>query len=521
MNLECSEGLPLRFFDRNAWFRLGLLLVLASLPALTVTGQDSQTWVVMDDATLYATTKTVSGDILIRSGATLRVLGSELGVGGKIEVERNASLEIGSADGRATHLYPLNKSRGFWIEVMGTIRSGGLPPALIEGFSGDGLTTAIVADGGLQVHGFGLLENFTVRNGTAGITVQRTGHLIMRHGVVQQLGFVGVSGHGPLEVENVTIWGHAIGLTGRHTCNIAIKSSLISSFGDNVLVNSCPINVDSTVLLGGGASFTANGNAAVNITRSEFRDYRVSGLTVAPLPDETGRVRRPWLRVSDAKFVGAVGAKWGLELASASSDLRRLTVQGHAENGIKMYGGSLFLVDSSFENNGGYGVRVEDGEFAQHGNSFGSVEESTTNGLGPVSSLYQFSAQAVAPNGTSVPGLSVEVFDRAMRPIFELAEEVNESIIVSFESYGTTANGSPEYLGPFTFRATHRGRQNAMEGEIPGPTYDLYVDLDFPDKDTSVTGWVILVLFAATVSLIVYAAAGDWVIAKLKHLRYR
>lgn len=503
-----------------------LIMVLAIFSVLSLAGSidgaDENDWIIESDTTVQSTSVSVKGDVIVRSGATLRLLGASLQVGGRIHVDPNATLELGPASGQFTRLSPLNKSRGFWIEVNGSIRSQGLPPSLIEGLSGDGLHSALVADGGIQVHGLGVLADLVVRNGTAGITVQEKGRLAIRDALVRGLGFVGVSGHGHLELDNATVVEHGMGVTGRLTCDIWVRNSFIASYGDNVFLNSCPIRVDSTVFEGGYASFTANGKAAVNITHSEFRGYRLNAVTVAPLPGNNGGVLRPWIRVTDTKFVGGPGAKWGVELASSNSELLRITVQNHTGEGVLMYGGNLLLRDSSFFNNGGYDVLARDGRFTQSGNTFGSAGQGATELGGGLSSTYQFAAIAVDPNGKYVPGgLYVQVRDRSGRAVFERRNLENETLVVEFETYDKGPDGNPEFRGPFTFRAEHPGRKKPMVGEVAGPDYDLYVDLDYPERPSGLVGWLVLFLFAVIMGLLVYGLSGDLVRSTFRRLRHR
>ncbi len=443
--------------------------------------------IITSDTVWTGTDTTIDGRLRIEPGATLRVLGSTIHVGDRIEVAEGAALELGPHGDRPTILAPLREADGFWIVVFGTINSAGKPDTVIEGLRGDGLATAVSGQGGLQIPGTGTLQDVHVNNSTAGITVRAGGSLLLRDATIQDLGFIGLAALGNLTLRNASVLDHVMGVSGRMTCNIEVEDSHIRSFGDNVATYFCPVTIRNSVLEGSSASVSANGDARIEIQDTTLIGYSVSGISVKPSPSGSGGIGAPTLDVRDTVIEAKPGAKWGLELRGSSSSLHNVTSRQNVY-GIEAAGGRLALLDSHLESNEKWGLLAQNVELDVAGTGFGDADLGTTNQLGAISNVVAFAAQAVRANGAAVPGLTLEIFPKdGKTPIFSRTETVTPILTASFDAYHTAPDGQAQYLGPFTFRASHAERAKPMTGTVVENGANLYVDLGGPANAPSVT----------------------------------
>lgn len=435
----------------------------------------SADWTIAKDTRLVEDSRDVAGNLTIKTGARLTLEGSTLRVGGLVHVRPGAMLEILPSYGVPSTISTLPGGAGFWIRVDGEMRSSGQAAAEVTGLWGDGLTSTLSGQGGLQVTGRAVLEGIHIRNGSAGLFAGEGATVILRNATVAGLGEVGIAtAEGNLQLTNTTVEKNRIGLAAKGPCTIDIQDSLfLESQQEHMLINGCDVNVADSVLDGAGVAIAANNNAHVTVRDTVLRNYTIDGLgSYGSVQGGEGLL--PTVRFENVTMSPAPGAQRGADVENAALiEFVNVSVSGHASHGIRTQIAILSIRDSTIWGNGGHGIRMAGGYFRDDplsaGNLFGDQE--TLNGEGAISHLALLRAWGVDGGGNAVhhgttsldvyrteTGDPVEVLNS--RDLGGMGREV------IFETFRTGPGGEPQWLGPFRYQASHTEGGGLVTGEV-------------------------------------------------------
>lgn len=448
-----------------AWLSFPLFLSVPSVAA-----QPADDWTVVSDETLERATKTVSGDVRVMAPATLRVLGSDLQVGGDLFVERGARLLLGPSDGVPTRLSPADAAKGLTILIQGTIESAGLPRTHITGLSGAGLMTVVSGEDGFQIRGTADLSDLHVQRGRSGLSVQEGGALTLRASLVEQTGEFGIAALGRVNVVDSIVRDVSMGVTGRETCSLELVRTEVEAFNDAVLVNSCSATLRGSRTNGSSVAVTGTGRARLTIEDSLLEGFRVDGVS-ATAQDEV----RPWLTMRNVTLRGGPGAQRGVYLmGAAEAVLDRVDARGFNLSGVDASGSKIRVSGSTFQGNDRYGIWATGGFLELlGGNDYGLAPGGTPNGKGAAVHVAKLRAVAADEKNRLIPAFDLEIYGNEPEPVYSGNAVEGGVASVLFATYSHQPDG-PQFRGPFTYRL----RSPALGGRIlTGPVEDVSTDL--------------------------------------------
>lgn len=504
------------------------LVVLLLSAGLTATPADAQgaDWTIDEETVLAKTTRSVSGDIVIHSGAELRLEGATLKVGGRILVEAGGTLTAGPSDGQASQILPTDPEEGFWIRVDGTMTTQGTPSTLIEGLNGDGLESAVGGGGGLDVAGTARLTDVHIRDSTSGVVVEETGDLRVEDSLLEDLGFAGVAVRGRAVLVNDTFIGSSMAVTGRSTCDITLVDSETRALGNGLHVNGCNAGVRNTRFVGGQNGVVLTSDAVVAVLDSTIVNSTVSGASARQAPGESpgGPLLKPTLFIANSVLEanhapadpGALDARVAhgiTPVGAALLALEKTTVRGFEGSGIYARESTLLLRNSTFEGNGRFGVHAFAGTFQQDpldsGNRFGSEDPVDRNGQGPIRHTRMVTAWATDIEEQATPGLSLSIYaEGSDEPVYEVVESPEVSVRARFEAYETDGDGDPVYLGQFRYETQHPELDHSTRGDLGPSQTTLVVPLAVVEEPWYMSTATLAFLGVGAL-LMVYAVFGD------------
>ncbi|MEA3204253.1 MAG: hypothetical protein QOI63_1933, partial [Thermoplasmata archaeon] len=204
----------------------------APAPSATLTVAKDTTWTHQD--------LSVAQDLEVLPPATLRLEGTHLRLGGRLEVRAGARLELAPRDGQATDIGPLDDApatdtHGPWLWVNGTLAAAGLPRTNIHGLRGTGLNNLYFPGGGLLLAGHADLADVDLHDGNATLVVAPSGSARIRDSSLERMGYMGLGVLGQAALDNVTFRGSGSGLVGFQTCAIEARRIRIDAAREAVL----------------------------------------------------------------------------------------------------------------------------------------------------------------------------------------------------------------------------------------------------------------------------------------------
>ena len=458
-------------------------------------GPNADDWEILTDTTLIGALKKVDGDVIVRSGATLTVLGAELLTGGKLLVEAGATLEIHPWDGRAARLRPSNESAGFHVDVRGRLATSGTPRTNITGLNGDGLVAVFSGKGGIQIWGDAQLEDIAIVDSTAGVMVGPGANALIRNASLARLGPLGVTSHGKVRLENAWVSGSGMGVLGRETCDIIVESSHIEGTTDSVFVNSCSAKIRNSTLGPAAVPVTAKAAAYVEIENSRLESYSIDGLSATSTED-----RQPRVHLTNVTFAPLPEAVRAMELISAREvTLDQVTIPGHQHSGIEASSSKLTAQRSTIIENKQFGIYARAGDVQLVGdeNYFGTSASGDRNLGGALVHNARLRAVALSHDQRFLPGLTIEIHsnssrkDRADLLLTSATSTGGGLVTFEFPTHTQGPDGNPEYLGPFYYLARHPDLgSKILRADVPNLFDIVVVEVPEPEENVWKAGLV-------------------------------
>ena len=491
---------------RFLWVVLVLPAVLVA-PAASGAESENASVAVTEDTT-WVQDRLVLANLTVKNNATLRIEGAHVYVGGAVIVEENATLLLGPRGDTPAQLTSIPRDR-FWIDVRGRIESAGEPRTIIEGLDGNGLDSVVQLPGGLKVSGTGDLRDIIIRNGTAGLIVERGGTLELQDATVQNLYLMGVAAVGEFTAHRVHFVDNVISVTGKgRSCSIYVEDSTFYSLGAHFQMNGCPLEARDLSMEGGSAAIVINGAGTYSFTNATMTGYKSTGLR-----GDGGSE----IRLTNMTLQGAPQARDGIRLKPDNTlFLDGVILADHAKTGLEAQRSTVEARSSAFVRNGEYGVRLIDATWV------GGVESLTSQDFG-VGTAYANGQGAVdmqavvtffASDGadSALAGLNITVFDGAGEVLYTSPTASDSPSTLAIFPMLQEADGVLASRGPFRYIATHPLWSAPQEGEFDPA--EGYVALEWvevrPSEDGGGGRWLLIGLAAvAAVGLVLWKPASS------------
>jgi len=441
----------------------------------------------------------VPGDLIVR-GATLTLSGATLRVGGRIEVETGAHLDMHPSGANATDVGPLDgaapdETHGLWVVVNGTLSSSGTPATELHGFRGTGLNNLYFAGGGVQVRGRAALADVHLADGNGTLTVWQGGAATLERAHVERMGFLALGALGHLTLRNSTVEGSAFGLMGHSPCVDDVEGTRIVAEpgGEPIQANACAVTVRHTHLEGGANGMYLAGSADATLQDVDILGYTQNGISTLMLPDPAHptAIAQPVLRLEGVRLRPSNATKAananGLSLDGTQATIANSTVAGNRIGILAKDQSLLRLSASAIVDNRAVGVLGQDvriGGDLLAGNRFDGDAV-------PVDVAIAVQAVVLDAYGRPLPGVGLRVYGPdATTPVVQVVQANATAVqarLFAFDDKG----GVPRFLGPFTYDVARPGAA-PVHGtlDLANPTIRLYADTPATTVSTGPLAWL-------------------------------